>query len=67
MNMAGNAGAFLLPIVLGYLIGHIERTGGDWSLVIYLIASIQLLGSSCWIFIKPNKTIIHTTLESENQ
>ena len=66
MNMAGNAGAFLLPIVLGYLIGHIERTGGDWSLVIYLIASIQLLGSSCWIFINPSKTIIHGTLESEN-
>ena len=56
MNMAGNAGAFLLPIVLG----------GDWSLVIYLIASIQLLGSSCWIFINPSKTIIHGTLESEN-
>ncbi|REJ88945.1 MAG: MFS transporter [Planctomycetota bacterium] len=54
MNMAGTVGAFMMPIVLGYMIGDIKETGGDWNLVIYFVAAIYLLGSACWLAVNPN-------------
>ena len=58
MNMAGIAGALLMPIALGYLIGHIERTGGDWNLVLYLIAATQLTAALCWLAVKPDQPLM---------
>ena len=58
MNMAGIAGALLMPIALGYLIGHIERTGGDWNLVLYLIASTQLTAALCWLAVRPDQPLM---------
>ena len=57
MNMAGITGALLMPISLGYLIGYIERTGGDWNLVLYLIAGTQLMAALCWLAVKPDQPI----------
>ena len=53
MNMAGTIGAGFTPVILGYMIGDIERTGGDWNQVIYLIAGIYFAGSACWLLINP--------------
>lgn len=58
MNMAGIAGALAMPIALGYLIGHIERTGGDWNLVLYLIAATQLTAALCWLAVKPDQPLM---------
>lgn len=58
MNMAGIAGALLMPIALGYLIGHIERTGGDWDLVLYLIAGTQLTAALCWLAVRPDQPLM---------
>ena len=58
MNMAGIAGALLMPIALGYLIGHIERTGGDWNLVLFLIAGTQLTAALCWLAVKPDQPLM---------
>ncbi len=58
MNMAGIAGALLMPIALGYLIGHIERTGGDWNLVLYLIAATQLTAALCWLAVRPDQPLM---------
>ena len=58
MNMAGIAGALLMPIALGYLIGHIERTGGDWNLVLYLIAGTQLSAALCWLAVRPDQPLM---------
>ncbi|MCY3757226.1 MAG: MFS transporter [Acidobacteria bacterium] len=58
MNMAGIAGALLMPIALGYLIGHIERTGGDWNLVLYLIAGTQLAAALCWLAVRPDQPLM---------
>ena len=63
MNMAGNAGALLMPIVLGYLIGHIERTGGDWDLVLYLIAATQLVSALCWLAVNPDEPFMRPLAE----
>ena len=58
MNMAGIAGALLMPIALGYLIGHIERTDGDWNLVLYLIAGTQLSAALCWLAVRPDQPLM---------
>ncbi|MDE2666156.1 MAG: MFS transporter [Acidobacteriota bacterium] len=58
MNMAGIAGALMMPIALGYLIGHIERTGGDWNLVLYLIAGTQLAAALCWLAVRPDQPLM---------
>jgi hypothetical protein len=35
MNMSGTLGAFVCPIVLGYLFSYIEQSAADWNLVLY--------------------------------
>ena len=54
MNMSGTIGAFMMPIVLGYMIGDIKETGGDWNLIIYFVAAIYILGSVSWLVVNPN-------------
>lgn len=56
MNMAGTIGGFTMPILLGYMIGDIRNSGGDWNHVVYLLAAIYLVASVSWLFIDPNET-----------
>jgi MFS family permease len=49
MNMMGNFGGFVSPIVLGYIVG---RTG-DWNLTFYVTAALYIFGGICWWFIDP--------------
>lgn len=57
MNMAGALGAFSMPIALGYLIGDIKKTGGDWNLVLYAVAATYFAGAVAWLLVNPNQTI----------
>jgi MFS family permease len=58
MNMAGNFGAFLSPIAVGFLFAHIQRTSGDWSLVLYVFAGVYLAGSLCWALLDPERSAV---------
>ena len=49
MNMVGNIGGFLSPIVLGYIVG---RTG-NWDLTFYVTAVVYAGGALCWWLIDP--------------
>ena len=49
MNMMGNFGGFVSPIVLGYVV---EWTN-NWNLTFYVTASLYLLGALCWLAINP--------------
>jgi nitrate/nitrite transporter NarK len=49
MNMVGNIGGFLSPIVLGYVVG---RTG-DRNLTFHLTAVVYVGGALCWWFLDP--------------
>ena len=57
MNMAGTLGGFAMPVVLGYMIGDIKQTGGDWNQVIYFVAAIYAAGSLCWLAVDPNDSL----------
>jgi MFS family permease len=49
MNMMGNLGGFIAPIVTG----HILDLTGNWSLVFQLSSVVYLLGAVCWILVDP--------------
>jgi MFS family permease len=65
MNMGGTLGGFFLPIVVGHMIADIERSGGDWNQVLYLIAGIYWAAAICWIFINPNRICIEPRTKDE--
>jgi MFS transporter, ACS family, glucarate transporter len=49
MNMFGNFAGFVAPVMSGWIL---EATGGNWNLIIYLMAAISLLAASCWLFLE---------------
>jgi MFS family permease len=53
MNMSGNLGAAVFPVVVGWLVG---RTG-NWDLVLFLFAGIYVAAAVCWVPLNPNGTI----------
>jgi MFS family permease len=50
MNMMGNLAGFAAPWIGGILL---ERSHGDWSRFLYLMAGMYILGALCWPFIDP--------------
>jgi len=50
MNMLGNVGGALCPLVIGYILAWTNR---NWNLTFYLGASVYLLGIVCWAFMDP--------------
>jgi ACS family glucarate transporter-like MFS transporter len=48
MNMFGNFSGFIAPVVTGIIL---ERSGNDWTPVIYLMAAIAALGAVVWLFL----------------
>jgi MFS family permease len=49
MNMMGNLGGFLSPIVIGYIV---QRTN-NWTLAFHVTAAVYLLGAVFWLMIDP--------------
>lgn len=49
MNMVGNIGGFLSPIVLGYVVGGT----GQWNLTFYATAGVYACGVACWWLLDP--------------
>jgi ACS family glucarate transporter-like MFS transporter len=49
MNMMGNLGGFLSPIVIGYIV---EKTN-DWTVTFYVTAVVYLVGAMFWLIMDP--------------
>jgi ACS family glucarate transporter-like MFS transporter len=50
MNMMGNAGGALAPVVAGYIL---KNTHENWNLVIYLAAAVYFVGAFFWLALDP--------------
>ncbi len=61
MNMSGNLGAIVCPIVVGYLIAHLTRSGASWDAVLYLFAANYLAAAVCWLMLDPNQSAVQRT------
>jgi nitrate/nitrite transporter NarK len=50
MNMLGNLAGFVAPVAGGVIL---ERTGGDWNVLIYTMAAAAVVSAVCWLYLKP--------------
>jgi nitrate/nitrite transporter NarK len=50
MNMMGNAGGALAPMIVPYVL---KAAGGDWNANFWMFAAVYVLGALCWLFIDP--------------
>jgi sugar phosphate permease len=50
MNMCGNVGASVLPLVVPRLVA---LTGG-WDLVLFMFAALYVAAGLCWMLVRPN-------------
>jgi MFS transporter, ACS family, glucarate transporter len=57
MNMVGNIGGALSPLIIGYIL---TWNPGNWTLTFYVSSAIYLMGGVCWLFIDA-----HTPLEAQ--
>jgi len=55
MNMMGNIGGALSPMVVGYIL---TWTHNNWNMAFYVSASIYLAGVVCWMFLDPVKPLV---------
>ena len=53
MNMLGNLGGFVAPVVGGVILAH---TGGDWNVVLDTMAAITVISAACWLYLDPKAT-----------
>jgi MFS transporter, ACS family, glucarate transporter len=53
MNMLGNLAGFVAPTVGGFIL---QRTGGNWNPLIYLMAGAAVISASSWIFLDPDRS-----------
>lgn len=58
MNVAGNFGALACPKVLAVMIESIEKHGGDWNSILYLVAGINVAAAIAWFSLNPNRPAI---------
>ena len=49
MNMAGNLGAAVCPLAIGYLV----KATGNWDLVLLVFVGIYATAALCWVFLDP--------------
>ena len=50
MNMLGNLGGFVAPVVGGVILAH---TGGNWNLVLEVMAALAMISALCWLYLDP--------------
>ena len=53
MNMLGNLAGFVAPVVGGVIL---ERTGGNWNLLIYTMAAAAAVSAVCWFYLDPQSS-----------
>jgi len=53
MNMMGNLGGVVSPIVLGSIVKHT----GNWDLTFYVTGGLYFVGATCWLFINSTKPL----------
>jgi hypothetical protein len=52
MNTLGNLAGFVAPAIGGAIL---QRSGGNWNLVIYTMVAGAMVSSLSWLFLHPSK------------
>ena len=56
MNTAGQVASLLCPLVVAYSV----EWYGSWNFPLYLLASLFLLGSVCWLASDPQRAVFES-------
>ncbi|HJT43999.1 MAG TPA: MFS transporter [Rhizomicrobium sp.] len=51
MNMLGNFAGFVAPLLGGFIL---DKTGNDWSIVLYTMSAAAVVSAACWFFLEPD-------------
>ncbi len=57
MNMMGNIGAYFCPKHVGLLFESIEKSSGNWNLVLWLFTGVNFVAAVAWIFVNPREPV----------
>jgi sugar phosphate permease len=57
MNMMGNIGAYYCPRQVGRLFDSIEKSSGNWNLVLWLFMGVNLVAAVSWVFVNPRQQV----------
>ena len=57
MNMVGNFGGALAPVVVGFAVGTLQ----SWTLPFYVMAGVFLFGAVMWAQVDPNRPLFPTS------
>ena len=58
MNTSGQVGAFISPLLVGYVVQNFA----NWNAPLYLTGALYLLGALCWLWIDPERRTLEDTL-----
>jgi MFS transporter, ACS family, glucarate transporter len=50
MNMLGNLAGFVAPVAGGVIL---ERTRGNWNILIYTMSAAAVVSAVCWLYLNP--------------
>ncbi|MGH9590082.1 MAG: MFS transporter [Terracidiphilus sp.] len=64
MNMLGNFAGFAAPVAGGIIV---ERTHGDWNLLIDTMVAAAAVSAACWLYLSPEKARRARELEIQRQ
>lgn len=64
MNMLGNLAGFAAPVAGGIIL---QRTGGDWNLLIDTMAAAAAVSAACWLSLNPEAARQARELEIQQQ
>jgi MFS transporter, ACS family, glucarate transporter len=53
MNMLGNLGGFVAPVVGGVILEHVGTGLGGWNLLIYSMVGASIVSAACWLYLDP--------------
>lgn len=53
MNMLGNFGGFVLPVVGGMILQRRSAGIAGWNLLIELMAGLAMISAACWLYLDP--------------
>lgn len=57
MNCASSLPGIIISPLTGKLMDHIQRTQGDWNLLILIHAGFYLAAGFCWLLVDPQRPI----------
>jgi ACS family glucarate transporter-like MFS transporter/ACS family D-galactonate transporter-like MFS transporter len=61
MNMSGNLGAAVFPVVVPMLLGP---SGDNWTMVLWVFCGVYVVAALFWLLLKPQGTFVEQSLLS---